>query len=103
MSSFTESVVEDAALAWLQALGYAVLHGPDIAAGEPGAECSDPNFRDVLLDGRPRQAFARLNPDLPPEAVDEAGRKLTRVDAPLACAADRSPEASEVAHSWRAG
>lgn len=28
---FTESVVEDAALAWLEALGYVVLQGPDIA------------------------------------------------------------------------
>lgn len=36
MATFTESVVEDAALAWLAALGYAVLHGPDIAAGELG-------------------------------------------------------------------
>lgn len=26
---FTESVVEEAALAWLEGLGYAVLHGPD--------------------------------------------------------------------------
>jgi type I restriction enzyme R subunit len=34
VSAFTESVVEDAALAWLKGLGYAVLHGPDIAAGE---------------------------------------------------------------------
>ncbi len=45
MSSFTESVVQDAALAWLEALGYAVLHGPDIAVGMPGAERSDPNYR----------------------------------------------------------
>lgn len=30
----TESVVEDAALAWLESLGYSVLHGPGIAAGE---------------------------------------------------------------------
>ena len=30
---FTESIVEDAALAWLEALGYAVLHGSDIAPG----------------------------------------------------------------------
>ena len=35
-----ESHVEDAALAWLGALGYAVLHGPDIAVGEPAAEAS---------------------------------------------------------------
>lgn len=36
--AFTESVVEDAALAWLESLGYAVLHGQAIAA--PGAERS---------------------------------------------------------------
>ena len=57
---FSESVVEDAALAWLEALGHAVLHGPDIAAGEPGAECSDPNHRDVLLERRLRQALVRV-------------------------------------------
>ena len=48
MTAFTESIVEDAALAWLEALGYAVLHGPDIADGEPGAERSDPNYRDPV-------------------------------------------------------
>jgi type I site-specific restriction-modification system R (restriction) subunit len=90
VSRFAESVVEQAALAWLEALGYAVLHGPDIAAGEPGAERSDPNYRDVLLEGRLRQALVRLNPDLPHEALKEAFRKLTRVDAPPACSADRS-------------
>ncbi len=42
MGTFTESVVEDAALGWLESLGYAILHGPDIAAGEPAAERSDP-------------------------------------------------------------
>ena len=35
---FTESVVEEAALAWLDGLGYAILHGPDIAPGETFAE-----------------------------------------------------------------
>ena len=82
LGGFTESVVEAAALDWLGALGYSVLHGPDIAAAEPGAERSDPNYRDVLLERRLRQAIVRLNPDLPPEALDDAWRKLTRVDAP---------------------
>ena len=82
MTAFTESIVENAALAWLKALGYAVLHGPEIAAGEPGAERSDPNYRDVVLDGRLRQALFRLNPDLPPEALEDACRKLMRNDAP---------------------
>ena len=29
--SVYQSIVEDAALAWLGALGYTLLHGPDIA------------------------------------------------------------------------
>jgi len=37
-TGFTESIVEQAAIGWLEGLGYTVLHGPDIAAGEPGAE-----------------------------------------------------------------
>ena len=49
---FAESVVEEAALAWLEALGYGVQHGPDIAVGESAAERSDPNYRDVVLDER---------------------------------------------------
>jgi type I restriction enzyme R subunit len=82
MSAFAESVVEDAALAWLKGLGYKVLHGPDIAAGEPGAERSDPNYRDVVLERRLRKALGHLNPDLPAEALEDAYRKLTRSDAP---------------------
>jgi hypothetical protein len=36
MANFTESVVEEAALAWLESLGYAVKHGPEIApSGDP--------------------------------------------------------------------
>ena len=65
MTHFTESIVEDATLAWLEALGYAVLHGPDIAAGEPGAERNDPNYRDVVLDGRVRQAGKLMRSDAP--------------------------------------
>ena len=33
MSQFSESVVEDAALAWLESLDYAVKHGSDISPG----------------------------------------------------------------------
>ena len=45
MSNFSESVVEEAALAWLQGLGYAVLYGPAIADDEPAAERTDPHIR----------------------------------------------------------
>jgi type I restriction enzyme R subunit len=60
--SFTESIVEDAALVWLESLGYAVVHGLMIAVGEPSAECSDPDYRDVLLDRRLRETVQPLAP-----------------------------------------
>ncbi|HME00739.1 MAG TPA: type I restriction endonuclease subunit R [Terriglobia bacterium] len=82
LRALTESVVEEAALEWLDGLRYEVLGGPEIAAGEPGAERSDPNYRDVILERRLREALVQLNPDLPPEAIEDAYRKLTRIDAP---------------------
>ena len=58
MSRFTESVVEEAALEWLEEPGYAVLPGPDIAAGE---YCG-PNFHTLVLEGRLRGTPARPFP-----------------------------------------
>jgi len=80
---FTESIVEDAALEWLNSLGYSIKHGPLLAVGEMFAERIDPNFRDTILAGRLRQALERLNPELPTEAIEDAYRKLTLIDAPL--------------------
>jgi type I restriction enzyme R subunit len=79
---FAESVVEEAALDWLSELGYTILHGPEIAVGEPAAERRDPSYRDVVLDRRLSQALRRLNPGLPHSAIEEAQRKLLRADAP---------------------
>jgi type I restriction enzyme R subunit len=81
-NTFTESVVEEATLAWLEGLGYTVLLGPEIAAGESTTERSDPTYRDVALEGHLRQALVRLNPDLPSDALEDAYRKLTRNDSP---------------------
>ncbi|HLA81708.1 MAG TPA: type I restriction endonuclease, partial [Thermoleophilia bacterium] len=87
MSHFTESVVEDAALAWLESLGYAVLHGPDISPGGDTltlalSQREREHYSEVVLERRLRQALVHLNPDLPHEAVEDAFRKLTRSDAP---------------------
>jgi type I restriction enzyme R subunit len=80
-SRLTESVIEEASLAWLESLGYRVLHGPEIASGKPAAERSDANYRDVVLEGRLRQSLINLNPHLPSDALEGAFRKLTRTDA----------------------
>ncbi|MBF0503440.1 MAG: type I restriction endonuclease subunit R, partial [Candidatus Riflebacteria bacterium] len=82
MPTFTESVVEEAALTWFDELGYSVLSGPDIAVDTPNAERTDPNYRDVILEQRLKQALEHLNPDLPSEAIEDAFRKITRTDAP---------------------
>ena len=76
MTHFTESIVEDAALTWLEGLGWSALHGSVIAPDAPGAERRD--FGDVVLEQRLRSALARLNPGLPQEALDDAFRKVTR-------------------------
>ncbi len=80
MPNFTESVVEQAALAWLESIGYLIVSGPEIAPGEMSAERE--NYRQVVLDRRLRQALQRLNPQVPSDALEEAFRKLTRPDSP---------------------
>ena len=52
MSGFAESVVEDAALAWLESLGWRVVHGPDIAPETPAAERA--GYGEVVLARRQR-------------------------------------------------
>ncbi|GIW60629.1 MAG: hypothetical protein KatS3mg087_1695 [Patescibacteria group bacterium] len=75
MITFTESTVESAALAWLESLGWTVKHGPEIALGGLFAERHD--YREVVLAQRLRDALARLNPDLPTEALEDAFRRIT--------------------------
>ena len=77
---FTESVVEDAALGWLKSLGWSIVHGPDIAPDTLNAERTD--YGHVVLEQRLRHSLARLNPDLPAGALEDAFRKLTRPEGP---------------------
>ena len=75
-SGVSESVVEQAALAWLESVGWAVRNGADIAPGEQAAERDD--YGQVVLAQRLRDALSRLNRDLPSDAIDDAFRRLTR-------------------------
>jgi type I site-specific restriction-modification system R (restriction) subunit len=88
MSRFSESVVEDAALGWLKGLGWRVEHGQQIAPGELAAERTD--YGQVVLEQRLRDALARLNPQLPAEAIHDAFRKLIRPEGPALEARNRA-------------
>ena len=83
MNAFTESVVEQAALDWFRALGYNVVGGPDMP---PGPHALRESYADTIFPSVVRGALARLNPNLPAEALDDGFRKLTRPEGP-------SPEA----------
>src|SRR5215475_756135 len=88
MAGVTELVVEQAALAWLESVGWAVWHGAEIAPGELAAERSD--YGQVILAQRLQDALAQLNPTLPAEALADAFRKLTRPEGPMLEARNRA-------------
>src|SRR6266481_480186 len=69
-----ESTVEDAALTWFHELGYAIVHGPEIAPGELFAERQ--NYGDIVLVKRLRDALIRINPHIPQDAIEEAVRRV---------------------------
>jgi len=76
----SESILEDTALAWFESLGYSVESGPAISPGEPGVERED--YDQVVLLGRLQTALENINPNIPPDAIGEAARKITRTESP---------------------
>ena len=76
MTSLTEADVEEAALSWLRSLGWQTAYGPEIAPGGVASERAD--YSEFVLAERFRGALARLNPDLPVEALEDVFRRLTR-------------------------
>ena len=78
--AITESIVERAALEWLENLGWNTAHGADIAPNTPGAERAD--YGEVLLERRLRSVLERLNPNLPIEVLGDVFRRLTHPEGP---------------------
>ena len=67
MENFTESVVEEAALAWLESLGYATKHGPDISPLGDAltlalSQWERENYSEVVLSNRLRAGAAEPVP-----------------------------------------
>ncbi len=79
MSRF-ESVVEEAAIQYFEALGYSYRNGLEIAPD--GAARERRSYGAVILEGRLRAALRRINPDLPAAALDTAARKILVPESP---------------------
>ncbi len=75
-----EAQTEVALFHILRDLGWQTAFGPDIAHDGTSPERSD--YSEVLLIRRLRKALGRLNPRLPPSALEEALRKLLLTETP---------------------
>ena len=75
-----EGHVEEAALGYLEALGYARLHGNAIAP--EAAKPERVSYGDVILVGRLKDAIKRLNPSIPADAQADALRMVLQSASP---------------------
>lgn len=83
----TEDQLEQEALGWLSDVGYTHLYGPDIA--HDGDNPERESYRDVLLTMRLRKAIARLNPQVPLAAREDALRQVLELGVPVQLSANR--------------
>ncbi len=80
MNHLTESTIEQMALDELQDLGWHTTYGPDIAPD--GKRPERKNYAEVVLKDRLREALERINPEMPPVALEEAIRKVVTPESP---------------------
>ena len=88
----TEDDLELACIGWFSDLGWSHATGESISPG--GANPERQHYAQVILTRRLRHALARLNPELPDEALDAAAKRLNQY-------ADQSlVEANREIYTW---
>ncbi|APC42627.1 DEAD/DEAH box helicase [Clostridium estertheticum subsp. estertheticum] len=80
LQTFTEDLLEEAAIEILSELGYEHKFGPDIDHDGESLERND--YKDVILENRVREALYRINKDIPIEALEDAFRQLITFNSP---------------------
>lgn len=83
----TEDQLEKEALEWLSELGYTHLYGPDIA--HDGSDPQRESYRQVVLKERLRAAIAKLNPQVPLAAREDAIKQVVDLGVPAQLSANR--------------
>ena len=78
--TFTESIIEQAALDWLSSLGYAITDGTEFIP--EGSHPERPDYQTVILFPRLQETLVRLNPGLPSPVLEDALRQLTHLNQP---------------------
>ena len=80
MAGITENALEQTTLGWFESLGWRTTFGPDISPDGAAPERED--YDQVVLFGRLQTAPENINPNIPPNAIGEAVRKITRTESP---------------------
>jgi len=85
-AGLVEADVEKIAIDLFKELGYDFLHGPNILPDgtNPQREHLVESFLPFIL----KENLTRLNPTIPPDGVDEAYRKVTRISFPSVIASN---------------
>lgn len=83
-----EQQLEKLCLGWFQQVGWQFAHGPDIAPDSSAPERTD--YHQVVLRERLLAALARINPQIPTAALEQAVHALQMVSAPQMVVRNRS-------------
>jgi type I restriction enzyme R subunit len=83
-----EQQLEELCLNWFQQIGWRFAHGPDIAPDSSAPERTD--YRQVVLRERLLAALARINPQIPAAALEQAVHALQTVSEPQMVVRNRS-------------
>ncbi|QNM97109.1 type I restriction endonuclease subunit R [Chitinimonas koreensis] len=83
-----EQQLEELCLGWFQETGWRFAHGPDIAPDSNAPERTD--YRQVVLRERLLTALGRINPHMPPAALEQAAHALQSVSEPQMVVRNRS-------------
>jgi type I restriction enzyme R subunit len=79
-NKITESEIEQFAIELLEHQGYQYIYAPDITPDSDTPECN--RFEDVLLLDRLSTAVGQINPDIPPDAREDAIKQIQRLISP---------------------
>ena len=75
-----ENIVEQAALAWFEAVGFDTRKGADVSPGSETPLRDD--YERVVLEPRLRAALRKINGHLPEDAIEQAVRVVSRPPEP---------------------
>jgi type I restriction enzyme R subunit len=82
-----EDQLEQETIELLKEIGYRYVHGADIAPDSSSPERD--NYNQVVLVGRLREAIARINPNIPLAAREDAVQQVLNLNTPVLLSANR--------------